>query len=220
MLKVARRECAKKYAAFNLRKAGRIPGIVYGKGMAENVPVSLDIKEFRAVLATGKRLVDLDLDGQPMKALIKAVQHGTFDTEILHADFRATQADELIEVELPIELEGVAAGQAVGGMIEQSLHSIHVKCVPAKLPDRIVLNVAKLELNGLLHVSDLPALDGVSYTAHGDPAVAACRPPRAAAEPESATSSEASSAPEVIGEKEREAKAAEKDKDKDKDKKA
>lgn len=194
-----------KYVAFNLRKEGRIPGVIYGKGLKENINISLNLKEFLALLKTGNRIVDLDVDGSPMHVLIKAVQHGTYDHEILHADFRAISSEEVIEVELEIELHGDAAGSAVGGMIEQNLHHIGARCLPKDLPEKIVLDITKLNLGDIYYADDLPKLNGVTYVFHGNPAVVSCHQPRGEEAPAPAEG-EAPTAPEVIGEKEREAK--------------
>ncbi len=208
-LKAEKREGKGKYVAFNLRKAGKIPGVVYGKSLKGNINVSLVLKEFLLVLKSGDRIVDLDVDGTSRHVLIKAVQHGTYDHEVLHADFRAISDDETIEVELAIELKGDAAGAAVGGLVEHNLHSVAIRCLPRNLPENIVLDITKLGLGQILYARDLPKLDGVEYVFHGNPAVVSCHTPKG--EEEAAAAGEQPSAPEVIGEKEREAKAKDKE---------
>ncbi len=207
-LKAKKREGRGKYSAFNLRKAGQMPGVVYGKGMADNINVSIDLKEFVHLLKVGDRIVDLDIDGSVRKVLVKAVQHGTYDHEILHVDFRAISDTEVIEVELQIELEGEAEGSKVGGMIEQNLHQILVRCLPKDMPENIVVNIDKMKLGDILYAEDLPKTTGITYVYHGNPAVVSCHQP--AGEEAPVEAGEASTAPEVIGEKEREAKAKDK----------
>lgn len=203
-LKAEKREGKGKYKAFDLRKAGAIPGVVYGKGIADNLKISVNRKEFELLLKSGEHIVDLDLDGGVRKVLIKMVQHGTYDHEILHADFRAIREDEVVEVELLIELAGEAAGVKQGGLVEHSLHQIHVRCLPKDMPERIVADISGLDVGDILYAGDLPKLPGVAYLVHGNPAVASCRMPAGDEAP--AEGGEAQAAPEVIGEKEREAR--------------
>ncbi len=160
-LQAEKRDGTGKYKAFDLRKAGRIPGVVYGRSLKENLNVSMVLKEFLQVLKSGDRLVDLDVaGGSPLRVLLKAVQHGTYDHEILHADFRAVSDDEIIEVVLDIELEGAAdaPGMREGGMLEQNLHQIGARCLPKNLPEKVVVNVSAIALGDVLYVKDLLSL--------------------------------------------------------------
>ncbi len=211
-LKVEKREGKGKYAAFAVRKSGGIPGVVYGKSLKDNVSVSVNLKEFLAILKAGERIVDLDLAGSPLQVLIKAVQHGTYEHEVLHVDFRAISADEVIEVELEIEFKGEAPGVAVGGMLEQNLHHVSARCLPKDLPEKVVIDVSNIQMGDVVYAKDLPKLPGVEYFFHGNPAVVSCHQPRGEEAPaEASAEGEAPATPEVIGEKEREAKAKEKD---------
>lgn len=209
-LKVEKREGTGKYSAFGLRKEGKIPGVIYGKTLKENINISIVLKDFLGLLKTGERLLDLDVNGSLTHVLLKAVQHGTYDHEILHADFRAVSDTDIVEIALEIELHGDAAGVAKGGMLEQNLHQINARCTPKDMPEKVVVDVSKMNLGDILFVKDLPAMKGVEYVVHGNPTVVSCHEPKS--EEESAgEGGEAPVAPEVIGEKEREAKAKEKD---------
>ncbi|MCD8138536.1 MAG: 50S ribosomal protein L25 [Planctomycetaceae bacterium] len=202
-LKAAKREGTGKYVSFNLRKEGRIPGVIYGKGMTENINVSVVLKEFLQLLKANERIIDLDIDGKTTHVLLKAVQHGTYDHEILHADFRAISDNEEVEIVLEIELHGEAPGAKVGGMIEQNLHQVTARCMPKNMPEKVMLDISNLNMGDILYVADLPELPGVKYMMHGNPAVVSCHAPRGEEAP---AEGEAAAAPEVIGEKDREAK--------------
>jgi large subunit ribosomal protein L25 len=212
-LKASKREGGGKYKAFEIRRSGGIPGVVYGKGLKENLNVSVNLKEFALLLKSAGRIIDLDLDGSPMHVLVKAVQHGTYEHELLHVDFRAISADEIIEVELEIELAGDAACLAVGGMLEQNLHHVSARCLPKDLPEKVTVDVSALQIGDVIYAKELPKLPGVEYVFHGNPSVASCRHPKGEETPAPAAGEgEVPAAPEVIGEKEREAKAKEKEK--------
>ncbi len=193
-----KREGKGKYKAFDLRKAGFIPGVVYGKGIADNINVTLNLKDFVTFLKNGERIADLDVDGSVRKVLIKAVQHGTYDHEILHVDFRAVRDDEVVEVEMQIELVGEAAGVKVGGMLEQNLHQVTVRCLPKDMPEKVVVDVASLDMGDIIYADQLPKLAGVAYILHGNPAVVSCHHP-AGEEKTAAPEGEVPTAPEVIG---------------------
>ena len=210
ILKVTKREGKGKYNAFAIRSQGGIPGIIYGKSLKDNLNVAVNLKEFLAILKAGDRIVDLDIGGSPLNVLVKAVQHGTYEHEILHVDFRAISADEIIEVELEITLAGEAPGVAAGGMLEQNLHHVAARCLPKDLPEKVVVDVSTLQLGSIVYIADLPKLPGVEFVFHGNPAVVSCHHPKSA-EAAPAAEGEAPVVPEVIGEKEREAKAKEKE---------
>ncbi len=203
-LKANKREGKGKYVAFALRKQNQLPGVIYGKGMEKNINISVDLKEFLQVMKAGDRIIDLQLDGSSQHVLLKAVQHGTYDHEILHVDFRAISENETIDVELEIEFKGDAAGVALGGLVEQHLYHIHARCLPKDLPEKVVVDITNLKLDQIIYIADLPKLPGVEYIYHGNSAVVSCHPPRGESAPEE--TGEGPSAPEVIGEKEREAK--------------
>lgn len=210
-LKVEKRTGSGKYKAFDLRKTGFIPGVIYGKGMT-NESIIISLKEFAILLHKGERIIDLDVDGTQRKVIIKDVQHGVYDKDILHADFRAIREDETIDVTVMVELTGEAPGIAAGGMLEQNMHEVEVRCLPKNLPDRILVDVSSLQMGDVAYSDVLPKLDGVQYLIHGNASVVSCHhPARAEA---AADASDAPAIPEVIGEKEREAKAKEKDSDK------
>lgn len=203
--KVSKREGKGKYAAFAIRQAGCIPGVIYGKSLKDNVNITINLKEFLVILKSGERILELNVDGTPMNVLIKAVQHGTYDHEVLHADFRVVSANEVIEVELSIEITGDAIGVAAGGLLEQNVHHVSARCLPKDLPEHITVDVSAMEIGSIIYAQDLPAIPGVEYVLHGNPAVISCHHPKTEeAAPEAV---EEATAPEVIGEKEREAKA-------------
>lgn len=214
-LTVKKREGTGKYVAFNLRKNGEIPGVLYGKEV-ENVNLAVPLKPFNHLLHEGERIVELDIEGTEQMALIKDVQHGTFDHEILHADFRAIDATTTLNVEINIELTGEAKGLEEGGVMAQNTFSVEVECLPHQLPDNIEVDVSDMTIGDTIYVSDLPKLEGVTYMTDPELAVVSCTTPMAEepeeGEEEAADAAEGAAAePEVIGEKEREEDAAEKE---------
>jgi len=170
-LNVNKRESTGKYDAFNLRRAGRIPAVVCAKGRP-SVGVSLPLREFRAFLKSGQPLFDLVVDSEPpAKAVLKAIQHGTYDTDILHADFSLVNENETLDISVSIELTGEAAGLAVGGILEHEMRLVTVRCLPKDIPEVIRVDVTALNIGDRIDAEHLPALPNVAYIYHGRPTV-------------------------------------------------
>jgi len=202
VLKLQKREGTGKYVAFTLRRQGMIPGVIYGRNQ-ENINVALPLREFRHVLHTGVRLVDLDLDGKTCQAIIKDVQHGTFDQDILHADFRAVSADDVVHIEVEVVLVGEAPGCKAGGVLDHSLHKVQIECKAKDLPSKIQLDLSDLELKQARYVENLPKLPGIKYITHANVPVVSCHMPRGMEE-EGAAAEGGATEPEVIGAKKEE----------------
>jgi large subunit ribosomal protein L25 len=174
-LAAEKREKTGKYIAFDLRKQGKVPAVMYGEGVKENVNLAVNQKELKKVLASGARLLDLNLDGAVHLAVLKAVQHETIGSNLLHADFRAVTENSTLHLNVEVVLKGEAIGTAAGGIVEQNLHQIIIECMPKNLPAHIELDISDLTVGKVLFVSELPAYDGVKYITHAEVPVVSCR---------------------------------------------
>ena len=189
VLKVQKREGTGKYVAFNLRKEGMIPAVLYGKDV-DNVNLAICEKELQEFVKNGERIFDLDIEGKAQKAVLKAAQHENIGDKLIHADFRLVDANTILHVEVEVEVVGTAAGEDVGGVVEQDLHKVHVACKPADLPEVIKVDVSALEVGSVLYVADLPALAGVEYQTMESVAVVSCHGASVEADEEEAESDE------------------------------
>ena len=160
ILKVQKRTGTGSRACAELRAQGRLPGVVYGKG-EENVNVELAERDLARIIEYRDRMLVLDLDGSQQQVLLKDVQHGTYDHELLHADFECITADTIVNVEVEIALSGTAEGTKVGGVVEQELYVMHVSCRADDIPSSIELEIDNLNVGDILHVSDVPSLPKV-----------------------------------------------------------
>ncbi|MFQ5802309.1 MAG: 50S ribosomal protein L25/general stress protein Ctc [Candidatus Methylomirabilales bacterium] len=175
-LRVERRTGTGKGVARELRRRGQIPAILYGEG--EPIPLTADPKGLRRALGTeaGENVI-LNLtivDGKDFtrKAMVKEVQVDPVTGKPLHADFLAISMERPIEVEVPVEVTGVAQGvKEEGGILDQILREIRVRCLPGAIPDRIALDVSSLDIGDVLHVSDLPIPEGVELLTDREQAV-------------------------------------------------
>lgn len=193
-----------------LRRDGRIPAVLYGRGK-DTVPLAVEERAFRDVLRAHSRMVTLAIQGAEEAALVQAVQTHPLDGRILHVDFARIALDAVVRVKVPVHLRGVPVGVSTGGgVLEQQTHDIEIACLPAQIPEQIVVKIEHLEVGKTLHAQDLPLPAGVTLLAEPERAVATVHPPKVQEE-EAAPAAEVAMQPEVIGQKEREERAKEKE---------
>ena len=185
-------------AARRLRRAGRLPVILYGH-KEETVSLTVPRHAFEAALRTGSRMVDLLLGGRTQTALIKDLQFDALGDEILHADLMRVALDETVEVTVPVELAGTPAGVREGGTLDHLLHEVTVTCAATNIPEVIRVRVDGLGLGQTLHLGEVPLPPGVEAAEEPETPVAAVHPPAALEEEEAALEEEGPAAPEVIG---------------------
>lgn len=201
-------------AVNKIKAQGRVPAVMYG-GHDQPVSLSLDAREISNLLAHATSehvLVDLQIaDGAQTTnrlALIQEVQHHPLRRDVLHVDFHAVRADEKLHAEIPVEALGEADGvKNFGGVLELSLHSLEVECLPKDLPEIISIDVTALGIGQAIHVRDIVLPAGVTARADGDLTVVRVAPPKVEAAPAAAEGA-APAQPEVLKEKKEEAKPA------------
>lgn len=140
--------------ADKLRKQGKVPAVVYGH-KEQTLSVSVAQDAIASAVRHGARVVDLNLGDKVEKAQIVELQWDYLGKDILHIDFKRVSADERIELDVLIELRGVAPGIAGGGVLDQPLHTLRVECPVLAVPETIRVSVLELQLGGAIHVRDL-----------------------------------------------------------------
>lgn len=203
-LKVQKRIASGKGAARKARAAGRVPGVIYGHG-EQTQPVSADAHELHMLFSRvhyENKIIELEIEGEktPMKVLVREVQSHAFKNEVLHVDFYQIHANEMVTVEVPVVLQGVAPGTRVGGVVMQTITDLELRCLPDRIPDHLTVDISKLEINDAVHVSDLELPEGVVAQVEGDRVVMSISPPvvAAAGEGEAAEAAPSTSEPVVI----------------------
>lgn len=209
-LKASRRSALGRNAVKKVKAAQAVPAILYGNGI-EPQPLQVERRAIDTLLshAVGENiLVNLEIEGGSRLALINEVQHHPVNRSVLHVDFHAVSLNETLVAEVVIEPVGEANGvKNFGGLLEQSLRTIEVECLPKDLPEMIRVDVTGLNLGDALHVSGLPSLPGVSYLADGEVTVFLVSEPKVT-DVSSTASEGAATEPEVIREKKTEEAAA------------
>ncbi|MFQ5538063.1 MAG: 50S ribosomal protein L25/general stress protein Ctc [Gemmatimonadota bacterium] len=172
-LKATKREGTGKGVARKLRQEGRVPAVLYGKGM-DPVPLSVEAHEalhlFQAI-SVENTIVDLEVEGEktPHPTLVREIQTHPFKPELIHIDFLRIQKGVAVDLEIPVELEGTPVGVKMhGGILDQLVHELPVRCIPSKIPERIVIDVTELDVGDSVHVSDLELPEGVEFTGEDD----------------------------------------------------
>jgi large subunit ribosomal protein L25 len=163
-------------ASRRLRAGGRVPAVLYGLGR-ENRDLTISNETFESFVKSGSRLVELKLGEKTQQAILRSVQHHPITDEILHIDLLRIDKDHEIEAEVPVEFKGIPKGLSEGGVFEGVLTELMVRCTPARLPEKLVLDVGHLALNEAITIKDLQLPEGVKVLRHKpDDHVAHCVP--------------------------------------------
>ena len=143
-----------------LRKAGRIPAIVYGHKQ-EPQPISLPREAVWEMIKKSTHLAELDLGGSTETVVVRELQWDHLGKEIIHVDFARVSADESIHTEVKLDIRGTAPGTAEGGVLEIVMHSLDVTCRAGSIPDSIRIDVSGLHNGEAIHAGDLALPAGV-----------------------------------------------------------
>ncbi len=150
------REDFGKKAARSYRSEGLIPCVVYGGSNEKNINFVVKNSDVRNLIYTPEvYLINLVLDGKSMMATLKEIQFHPVKDNILHIDFLHVFPDVPVVIELPVRLEGLAAGVKSGGKLSLDLRKLKVKALAEKLPQELVVNVEELELGKSIQVGEL-----------------------------------------------------------------
>jgi large subunit ribosomal protein L25 len=211
-LKAEPRTNVGRSAVRKLKTRGFIPAVIYG-GNDKPQPLQVAARDVNAMMshASGENvLVELEIagEGSSRTALVQEVQHSPVGGEIRHVDFHAVSMDQMIQAEVPLEPTGTAVGvKTFGGLLEQSLRTLAIECLPGDLPDRITADISQLNIGDSIHVRDIQFPPGVTPKVQPDLTAFSVVAPIVEEEPVVAEA-EAAAGPEVITEKKEEGEAA------------
>jgi len=198
-LNVTSRSADGSRAARRLRRAGRVPGVVYG-GDGDAVGFDADARELRHALAGSGAVVDLSIDGaRATPVVLKEAQRHPIHGETTHIDLLRVRLDEEISATVPLELQGIddAPGVKEGGVLEQITRELNVEALPTAIPESIVHEIGEMQIGDTIGLSAIAMPAGVTLL--DDPEetiVATLSPPRLQAEVEEEIEAET----ELVGE--------------------
>jgi large subunit ribosomal protein L25 len=191
-----------KNAVKRVRKAGMVPAVLYGRSRPPQ-PLAIERKALLGALRTeaGRNvLIDLQVrhDGRETSdtVMIAEIQHDYLKREVMHVDLHEISLTEKVEARVPVVLTGVPDGVTAGGILEQHLRELTVRCLPTAIPEHVDADVRALYLGASLHVRDLPLIEGIELLTAPDEVIAAVVAPKEEAAPAEAA---APAEPEVLG---------------------
>ena len=145
-----------KKAAKSFRSQGLIPCVVYGGHDEENLNFVVKQGDIRNLIYTPEVfLINLELGGKKMQAILKEAQFHPVKDTVLHLDFLHVFDDVPVVIDLPVRLTGLAAGVKAGGKLSLDSRKLKVRALVANLPEELVVNVEKLKIGKSIQVGDL-----------------------------------------------------------------
>jgi len=187
-LNVKTREANGKGGARKKRAAGLIPVSMYGEGQPP-VNIEVEIKAFEQV-TRGKlgehALVQVTVDDQGTLSgpiMIRDVQHHPVSSKVLSADFQRISLEKPIITTVPIKLIGQCRGLLEGGIPEHTLHNAQISALPLDVPDHVEVDYTNLTIGGVLHVSDITPVPGVTVLTAPERSVIGIKAPRVSKRP-------------------------------------
>jgi len=162
------RETAGKGSARSLRRDGFVPAVLYSKG-AKTLSLTIKTDDVDKLIATGQAttgVLQLEVtggdDNSPRNVLIKEIQRHPYRDSIYHLDLLEIALDEEISVKVPIQVVGESIGITMGGILEFKRRELEVVCLPANIPDSIVIDISDMDVGDTVHVGSIQAPEGVT----------------------------------------------------------
>lgn len=156
-----------KGASRRLRRAGYVPAVVYG-GHAEPQSIQLEHNSLWHISQNEwfySAILELDVDGQSQKVLLRDMQRHPYKAQIMHLDFMRVSENETLRVKVPLHFlnqEKSPAGKAAGVVITHELNEVEVSCLPKDLPEFIELDLSDLKVGDIIHLSQIKLPAGVT----------------------------------------------------------
>ena len=159
-------------ASRRLRRAGRVPAIVYG---GTDAPLSIELDHNEIFHALRKEefhasILEMQLDGNNQQVLLRDVQWHPYKPQVLHVDFQRVAADQALHTKVPLHFINAEQSPAVKlshAVISHVLTELDVACLPRDLPQFIEVDLANLLGGASVHLADVKLPRGVTYQAHG-----------------------------------------------------
>ncbi|HKM92153.1 MAG TPA: 50S ribosomal protein L25/general stress protein Ctc [Prolixibacteraceae bacterium] len=150
-----KRETVGKKESKKLRVEEKVPCVLYGDD-DKNIHFACLQADLRKLIYTPNvYIVNLDIDGEKLQAIMHDIQFHPVSDEPLHIDFLKVSDNKLMKVEIPVKTKGYAKGIRSGGRLQVEKRSLTVLAFPKDLPDTITIDVTELDINDSYRVSDI-----------------------------------------------------------------
>jgi large subunit ribosomal protein L25 len=202
-LKATARPNGGKGAARAERRAGRVPGVIYGNNQPP-VTISVDDKELRLRIGAGRfltTLFDVELDGKKHRVIPRDFQLDPVKDFPLHVDFLRLGEGATIRVSVPLHVVNgeTSPGVKRGGTVNVVTHTIELECSVDNIPQYIEADAGALEISYSLHLSDVKLPAGVKALSREDATLVTIVPPSGYAEEQKAAAAAAGGAAPAAG---------------------
>ncbi|MDQ6781463.1 MAG: 50S ribosomal protein L25 [Candidatus Eremiobacteraeota bacterium] len=191
-------------ATKQLRHAGSIPGVVYGRDFGAPLAVSIDARDLRTALHGHgtSTVLNLEIEGRgATPVIVQERQVDVVTKRLIHVDLHAISLDEVVDARVPLILVGASPGVKEGGILDFVLREVAITALPTDIPDSIEVDVSSLNMFDAVHARDLKAPHGVTIDEEPDEIIVSILPPSKVEEPVAAAAVAAPAEPELIGEK-------------------
>ena len=184
-LSAQRRTELGKGANRRLRRTGYVPAIIYGAGK-EPLPLTLHFNDLNKQLAHEafySRILTVNIDNKPEKAVLKDLQRHPSRPLITHLDLQRVSDTQKLHMRIPLHFLNADKCVGVkqnGGVISHHLTEVEIRCLPKDLPEFISIDLQDIQLNEIIHLSDLVLPEGVALAtlSHGDSPIVSVHLPR------------------------------------------
>lgn len=193
-LSVQIRDVGPKGRVKKLRRAGLVPGVVYG-GSKSNIPIQFNGKELEKLLSSSRKGMNtlIKMEVPPAGAetvMVRELSREPIKGTILHVDFYRVSLSERLQTEVQLVWIGEPSGVKLGGLMQPGLRSVLVECLPTQIPDSLEVEVTDLGVGDKLTVADLTIPSGVQVLNEPDEVIVTILAARVEAEPAPAEETE------------------------------
>jgi large subunit ribosomal protein L25 len=153
----AKERAEKKHSALrNIRLQGNIPGVLYGKNI-KNKAIFINAADFiKTIREAGRNsLITMKVNGESHSVLLRDIQKDSLRNEIIHVDFQAVDMSTEVDIDVNVHLVGEAAGVKDGGVLQQTLHELSIRALPANIPSSIDIDISHLQVGETITVGDI-----------------------------------------------------------------
>lgn len=172
-IKGSKRADINKQEVKGLRDSGKVPCVIYGG--KEPIHFAAESADFKGLIYTPEaHLVNVNVDGNTFKAVLKEVQYHPVTDAIIHVDFLEISDNKPVTISVPVKFTGASEGVKQGGKLVAKMRKLKIQALPAKLPDNISVDISDLKIGGSVRVRDLKH-DGVTFLDSGSNVIVGVR---------------------------------------------
>ncbi|PJB00081.1 MAG: 50S ribosomal protein L25 [Ignavibacteria bacterium CG_4_9_14_3_um_filter_36_18] len=183
----------------DLRKNDRVPGVFYRR---HEEPIVFDVTQKAIkplVFTSNTHLISLEIDGREAQdCVIKDIQFDPVTDKVTHFDLYGLTKGEKIQLQVPVQLLGSAAGIKDGGILQHPLHKVEIECLPKDIPQHLEVNISNLKIGDAIHAGDL-SYENIAILNAVDAVIVQVVPPKVEIATGEEEEAKEAAEPEVIG---------------------